>query len=711
MYRSLLILAVLLSLGACSDKNSVRDGRTEKEPLLNHLKNETSPYLLQHADNPVDWYPWGEEALERARTEDKPILLSIGYAACHWCHVMEHESFENEEIAALMNANFICIKVDREERPDLDQLYMTFVQMATGSGGWPMTVFMTPEQKPYFGGTYFPPEDRYGRPGFKKLLTIMADVYHNRKDELARNINRLDEAFERMTRATRLSAGLPGYDVLEKSVRLLAEQYEPRFGGIGRAPKFPAVQVFDLFLHEYARTGEDSLLDMVTHTLRNMAHGGIYDQLGGGFARYSTDERWLVPHFEKMLYDNALLAPLYLDAFLVTTDSFYLGVAEDILRFTANELTGPEGQFYSSLDADSEGGEGTFYIWSKEEIMQALGREEGALFCKYFGVSSMGNFEGRNILHVAVPADSLAEKYNMSPARLKDIINRGREKLLRLRAGRQRPALDDKALTAWNALMLSAYARVYQVTHKEAYAGVIRRNADFLLMHLYGDEGLKRSYKNGEARIDAFMEDYAYLIAALLDAYEALFDERWLQKALTLAEEVGEHFSDGSGGYYTTSAHGEQLYQRLRVEGDQSVPSPTGVMLKNNLRLYGFSGQTLFLDEAEKTLKRYGQQFAANPYGYASYLTALDFYLQKPFEILLIADEDPPKIFLHEIFRTYIPNKLLMYREEGRATVLTSELLEGRRAVDGQATAYVCRDGACSLPVTHPAELAEMLRR
>ncbi len=679
---------------------------------MNHLKNETSPYLLQHADNPVDWFPWGEEALAKARAENTPILLSIGYAACHWCHVMEHESFENGEIAALMNENFICIKVDREERPDIDQLYMTFVQMATGSGGWPMTIFMTPDQKPYFGGTYFPPENRYGRPGFKKLLRIMADVYHNRKDELRENISRLDEAFERITRVTRRSSHIPGYDVTEAGLRQLREQYEPRFGGIGRAPKFPAVQVFRLFLQEYRRTGQEELLAMVTHTLRNMANGGIHDQLGGGFARYSTDNQWLVPHFEKMLYDNALLTPLYLDTYLVTGDRFYLSVAEDILRFVDRELSGPDGEFHSSLDADSEGEEGRFYVWSKSEITDALGDINGAVFCDYFGVTAMGNFEGANILHVSMTTDQVAEKYGLRAADVEEIIRSGRKELLTIREKRERPGLDDKALTAWNALMLSAYARASQVTQKAVYADRVRAGADFLLTRMLRSDDLKRSYKNGRAAIEAFMEDHAFLIAGLLDAYEAVFDERYLHKALELADFVQKHFSDGQGGYYTTSDMGEKLYQRLRVEGDQSVPSPAGVMVQNNLRLYYFSGEGRFMERAEETLRHEGSKFDCSPYSHASYLTALDFYLRKPDEILLVRKKGQAiDAFRPVLFQQYLPNKVVMLKTEDEVSGLAPELTAGRKTVNGRLTAYVCRDGTCSLPVTESRALNELLHR
>jgi len=712
MTATFLIFMTLTTLfTGCGQKGDQQTHHKQGAQRLNHLKNETSPYLLQHADNPVDWYPWGNEALEKARREDKPILLSVGYSACHWCHVMEHESFENEEIARIMNREFVCIKVDREERPDIDQLYMRFVQMATGSGGWPMTVFLTPDQKPYFGGTYFPPEDRYGRPGFKRVLLMMADFYHHGKDKLTENLQQLDNAFARQLQAG-MAHDLPDDRILEQAARSLSEMYEPRYGGIGRAPKFPAVQVLALFLRHFRNTGETHYLDMVTHTLTSMANGGIYDHLAGGFARYSTDDQWLVPHFEKMLYDNALLLPLYLDVYLVTGESFYLEIARDIARFVETEMMAPDGGFYSSLDADSEGEEGRFYVWSRAEIIEALGKEAGDVFCRYYGVTSMGNFEGRNILHVAQTVEQVARKTGLGESAVHEILEKGRRILLERRNQRVRPGRDDKILTSWNSLMLSALARLYQVTREAHYADLIRLNARFLMETMFRDGELLRTYKDGRAHIEAFAEDYAFTAAALMDAYEALFDENYLTQARLLTDYANSHFSAENGGYYTTSDTHEKLYQRLRDDADQSIPAATGVMLMNNLRLYAFTGEDSYQIRAEKILKGYARAMIDNPYGYASYLNAFDFYRTRPFEIVLFRPKNSTEIpFAQIVFGRYEPDKVVMLAEDGRPSRLAPEIITGRHTREGKPTAFVCRDHVCSLPVTDSRALLQLLKR
>ncbi len=679
--------------------------------FTNQLINETSPYLLQHAHNPVNWYPWGEEALRLAKEKDKPIFLSIGYAACHWCHVMEKESFEDEETAKIMNELFINIKVDREERPDIDQIYMAYVQMYTGSGGWPMSVFLTPEQKPFYGGTYFPPDDRYGRPGFKRLIKSVAEFYHNEKDKLDKSIQQVHEAFDHSMKEVQ-GDELPGPEVFDQALNGLKQYYEPNFGGMGHAPKFPAVQILTLFLRKYKTDRDKEYLDMVTFTLRNMANGGIYDQIGGGFARYSVDERWLVPHFEKMLYDNAQLAPLYLDTYLLTGDDFYKDVAFNVLEFVARELYSDEGGFYSSLDADSEGEEGKFYVWTKDEVLKLLGNENGEIFCSFYDVTEKGNFEGTNILHISGDIDALEKKYKRTADEIKNIIADGEMVLLNDRENRVRPGLDDKILTSWNGLMLSAYARAYQTERKDTYRIIIEKNIDFMKKNLYKNERLLRTYKNGTAKYSGYLDDYANLIKGLLDAYEALFNDDYLKWAFELTHYVNKNFLDPeNGGYYYTSNEQEELFKRLKDETDQSIPSGTGIMLLNNLRIFSLTEDNDLLKICENIFKKYGGEFPVNPYGYASYLNALDFYIKKPKEILIARPQEMEiGPYLDVINESYFPNKVLMIITPGeRHSMMTNSLLQGKEPINGRVTAYVCQNYTCSLPVFSTEELKKLI--
>ncbi|MGD9897634.1 MAG: thioredoxin domain-containing protein [Calditrichaceae bacterium] len=677
----------------------------------NHLISETSPYLLQHAHNPVNWYPWGEEALRLAKEKDKPIFLSIGYAACHWCHVMEKESFEDEETAKIMNELFINIKVDREERPDIDQIYMTYVQMYTGSGGWPMSVFLTPDQKPFYGGTYFPPEDRYGRPGFKRLIKSVAEFYHHEKDKLDKSLQQVHEAFNHSMEEVQ-GDELPGPEVFDKAINGLKQHYEPDFGGIGHAPKFPAVQVLNLFMRKYNKDHDKEYLDMVTFTLKNMANGGIYDQIGGGFARYSVDERWLVPHFEKMLYDNAQLAPLYLDTYLLTGDDFYKNVAFNILEFVSRELYSDEGGFYSSLDADSEGEEGKFYVWTKDEILNLLENENGEIFCSYYGVTEKGNFEGTNILHVSGEIDALKKKYRKTGDEIKNIIADGKKILLNDRENRIRPGLDDKVLTSWNGLMLSAYARAYQIERNDKYRIMIEKNIDFMKKVLFKNGPLFRTYKTGTAKYSGYLDDYANLIKGLLDSYEALFDDNYLKWAFELTQYVNRNFLDPeNGGYYYTSNEQEELFKRLKDDTDQSIPSGTGIMILNNLRIFSITDDNTLLKICEDIFKKYGEEFSVNPYGYASYLNALDFYIDKPKEILIARPQNAEiNPYLDAVNESYIPNKVLMIITPGETrSMITNSLLRGKEAVNGEVSAYVCQNYTCSLPVFSPEELKNLI--
>jgi uncharacterized protein YyaL (SSP411 family) len=707
-------MITLLLVSACDpeDKQEHQENYSVQNQK-NHLANETSPYLLQHADNPVDWYPWGDEALDRAKSEDKPILLSIGYAACHWCHVMEHESFEDPEIARLMNDLFVCIKVDREERPDIDQIYMKFVQMTTGSGGWPLNVFLTPDQNPYYGGTYFPPDNRHGRPSWKRVLESASNFYRKDKQKLQENIDIIKQEFQKSQEEDGYS-DIPDSDVIGQSARQLASAYDPRFGGIGHAPKFPAVYPLSFFLRHYKNSDNKDYLDMVTLTLEKMAKGGIYDQIGGGFARYSVDERWLVPHFEKMLYDNAQLVPLYIDAFLLTGNIFFKQIAEGTLAFVMRELRSPEGGFYSSLDADSEGVEGKFYVWDKSEIDRLLGVEKSKVFCDYYDVTENGNFEHKNILNIQTDIETSAKRFNLSTDEVKKILVESGEILLKARSERIRPGLDDKVLTAWNGLMLSAFAKMYQIEQKDIYRDVIKKNIDFLKKNLYEDGHLLRTFNKGQAKYQAYLDDYALLIQGLLDAYEALFDVSYLEWAYELTEYTNSKFwDDDKFGYFYTSSDQEELIERLKDEHDASLPSGSAIMMMNLLRFYSITESNDFLDIVEKMLKKYGKRMVSNPYGYASYFLGLDFYIQKPKEIVLVLPRDSnAEDYYDTIFKSYLPNKVVIaIKDDQQAPTLSASLLQGKVPIEGKITAYVCHNFACSQPVFTRDDLAKLLEQ
>ena len=517
--------------------------------MPNRLNNETSPYLLQHANNPVDWYPWGPEALERASAEDKPILLSVGYSACHWCHVMERESFENDDIARQMNESFISVKVDREERPDIDSIYMTAVQAMTGRGGWPMTVFLTPDGKPFYGGTYFPPQDRGGMPGFPRVLEAMADAYRENRDAVDSATNGLLEQMRRVSAFSPRGDRLVAPDDLSRAFTGLASQFDDRHGGLGMEPKFPQPMVYEFLLRYYARTGDLQALRIVELTLDRMALGGIYDQLGGGFHRYSTDAFWLVPHFEKMLYDNALLAKLYLHAYQATGKPLYRRVVEETLAYVTREMTDPSGGFYSAQDADSEGEEGKYFVWRPEHLVRILGRDDAEIVNRYYGVTEVGNFEGRSILHVTESLSDLARELGMSEDELTEVIDRSRARLLEERALRVKPGLDDKVITSWNGLMMGAFSEAAAVLDRPDYAAIAAKNASFLLGALTRDGRLLRSYKDGRAGGQGFLEDYAFVVSGLLSLHEASFEERWLREAIALTRDIvaffGRHASGG----------------------------------------------------------------------------------------------------------------------------------------------------------------------
>jgi uncharacterized protein YyaL (SSP411 family) len=673
--------------------------------FTNQLARETSPYLRQHAHNPVDWYPWGPEALARARQLDRPIFLSIGYSACHWCHVMEHESFENEAIARVLNEHFVSIKVDREERPDLDQIYMASVQMLTGQGGWPMSVFLTPDLKPFFGGTYFPPEDRYGRRGFRELLLLLAEAWAKRREEINR-------AAEDITAHLQSFGQLPpsegdlGPDLLRRAAEGLGRLFDPVHGGFGQAPKFLHTMDLRVLLRAWQRFGDEQALQMVRHTLDRMAMGGIYDHLGGGFARYSTDARWLVPHFEKMLYDNALLVGAYLEAFQVSGEPFYRDVVEETLGWVAREMTSPQGPFFSTLDADSEGVEGKFYVWSADEIEQVLGKKDAELFQAAYGVEPEGNWEdGHNILHRTKTFDQLARLHHLPEPELRRTLADARQKLFAVRARRVRPGLDEKVLTSWNGLMIAAYAQAATVLDNPGYAQAAARAADFLLTHLRTADGrLLRTWSAGaEPKLNGYLEDYAFLLDGLVALYEATFEPRWIEAALGLARVLIDQFWDPSeGGFFYTGRDHEQLIARGKDPHDNATPSGNAMAVTALLRLAKLTGRTELWAKAEATLRAYTGLLAAHPFAAGQMLIALDFYLGPVQEIAVVGDpaaEETRRVLrlIRSGFRPHQVVALKPSRGEARAEELLP-LLADKTARNG-VTMYVCENYTCQAPL------------
>ena len=682
----------------------------------NRLINETSPYLLQHAHNPVDWYPWSEEAFAQARLEDKPLLLSIGYSACHWCHVMEHESFENEEIARLMNENFVSIKVDREERPDLDQIYMNAVQMLTQHGGWPMTVFLTPEGVPFYGGTYFPPEDRYNMPGFPRILLSVAQAYRNQPEEVTRTAVSLLEELRRLN-IGKESNELLSTDLLDAAHRGITRNYDATNGGFGSAPKFPPAMNLEFLLRIYQRTANDNALEIVRNTCRKMAEGGIYDQLGGGFHRYSTDSRWLVPHFEKMLYDNALLSRHYLHYYQVTGEAYARRIIEETLDYVVREMTSPLGGFYSTQDADSEGHEGKFFVWSVEEITEALGAEDAALFCAYYNVTSAGNFEGKNILNVTRSLHEVAKSENVTVERLQSAIASGRRRLFEIREQRIKPNRDEKILTAWNGLMLASFAEAAAILERDDYAEIAKMNARFVLDNLRRDGLLLRTYKDGKAKLNGYLEDYAFLVDGLLNLFEATGEFEWFEEAQALAGKMIEEFWDEKeGGFFFTGKSHEELIGRSKDYFDNATPSGNSVAAEVLLKLSTLTGNEDYRRRAVTVLRLIAQPMQRYPSGFGRALCALDYHLASPKEVVILGDPESAetRLLTHEIWKHYLPNKVVV-----RASTVDSKvedrleqaipLLQGKALIDNQPTAFVCEHYACKQPVTSPDDLAAQL--
>ena len=677
----------------------------------NRLIDETSPYLLQHAHNPVEWHPWGEEAFQKAKSDNKPILLSIGYSACHWCHVMEHESFENEEIAALMNENFVSIKVDREERPDLDEIYMNAVQMLTGHGGWPMTVFLTPEGKPFHGGTYFPPEDRHGLPGFPKILKAVAHAYKEKPQEIEKNVNQIITALNRISDSQESQRPF-SRDTVTQSAEQLSQAYDPEYGGLSRAPKFPNVGVFELFLRHYRSSKERRFLEMVSHSLTKMAEGGIYDHLGGGFHRYSVDAKWLVPHFEKMLYDNAQLVRLYAQIFSITQDPLFKRVVEESMDYLLREMLHPEGGFYSTQDADSEGEEGKFFIWSRDEIMQIVGEEIGEIFCRIYDVSEYGNFEGRNILHPTITLEQSSKYFKREVKEIEEFVEKARTKLFQEREKRVKPFRDEKILASWTGLMLSGLAEAIKLLAKPSYLEAAAKSADFIFTRMVRDGFLLHTYKNGQAKLRGYLDDYSFIIVGLLDLYEATLERSNLDRAKQLAETmIREFWDDTDGGFFFTGISHEKLISRTKPFSDSSIPSGNSMASQALLRLYHYTGKEDYLKKAEKVLRLHYDTIEKQPFGFAHMLSALDFYLEKPQEIVLVGEkkDQATKDLLHEIYSLYLPNMTLQVVEPGQSLKEISPLLEGKTQIDGKPTVYVCHNYTCSPPVTWREELKGLL--
>ena len=699
----------------------------------NRLIQEKSPYLLQHAHNPVDWYPWGPEAFEKARREDKPIFLSAGYSTCHWCHVMEHESFEDEEIAAILNEHFVPVKLDREERPDVDRIYMAFVQATTGSGGWPMSVWLTPDLKPFFGGTYFPPDNRWGRPGFRYILERLAEAWRSERPQI---LESGEDVVTKLQAASEVRSGLGRLDdsVLDSAFFAFRRMYDARLGGFGGAPKFPRPAIHNFLLRYHHFKSNREAVEMVLGTLRAMALGGMNDQLGGGFHRYSVDENWFVPHFEKMLYDQAQLAVSYLEAYQLTGDEFHALQARRILDYVLRDMTHPDGGFYSAEDADSvidprephKKGEGAFYIWSHMEIERVLGRPAAEWFCFHFGVRPDGNvthdphgeFTGRNILYQAHSLEETARHFEKPEDEISAALEEAQEKLLAARAERVRPHLDDKILTAWNALMISAFALGGRVLAEGRYRGAARRAAEFLLGKLYDPATgtLLRRYRDGKAGIPGMLEDYAFFAQALLDLYESEFDTRYIDLALRLTQKMRELFEDEQdGGFFATAAGESDLVMRLKDDHDGAEPSGNSVAILNLERLGEMTNRDDLRSSAERALRAFASRLSLAPFSLPQMMIAALNTRAKPMQVILVSDGSPASAapFLAVLNRRFLPHRITLLVSDQHTREYLSRYIPtiaSMHAPDGKTAAFVCQDYTCQAPVTGVDAFSELLR-
>ena len=678
--------------------------------FTNRLIAETSPYLLQHAHNPVDWYPWGPEAMEKARIEDKPIFLSIGYSACHWCHVMAHESFENEETARLMNDLFINVKVDREERPDVDTIYMQSVIALTGHGGWPMSVFLTPDQKPFLGGTYFPPAPESNQPGFPQLLEQAHDLYRNGGEDLTNRTTRILEQLNAAESGAASGEWSPTA-LIDEAVCIMVERFDAEEGGFGSGMKFPEPMNYTLLLRHWARTGADESIRMLDKSLTKMAEGGLYDQLGGGFHRYSTDRLWRVPHFEKMLCDNALLAKLYIDMIQATKQELYSAVSRGIFDYVLNEMTSPEGAFYSGQDADTEGEEGRYYLWEMKEFLDLLGPRQAKVMARHYGVTSAGNLGRKNVLYVKESMESIAESENIAIFEVGHILKNGKETLLEARQKRTKPQTDTKIITGWNGLMITAFASGYAVLHVENYLDVATRAAEFLWTNMWDGSKLLRIYKNSESKIDGCLEDYAYFLEGLIALYEVTFDSVWIERANQLADKIIDQFSEEEeGGFYMTGRSAEKLVVRLKSAADEAIPSANAVAALSLLRLGHLTGKQEYLKSGERTVRAFQQRMKKTPAAFSGLLSAADFMSEPPMEVVFSGPKE------HLVFedmnnvlsQDYRPNKVVLFSEDGKKTGRLP-LAEGKSVTDGEPAVYLCQKQTCHPPVKTGKALMNLL--
>jgi uncharacterized protein YyaL (SSP411 family) len=732
MIRALLALPLLACPPTAQEHPHVRQPLPTPEeiaelppdggPDWNRLVFEQSPYLLQHAGNPVDWHPWGEEAFELARELDRPVFLSIGYSTCHWCHVMEHESFEDEQVAKLMNDHFVCIKVDREERPDLDHVYMTVTQQLTGSGGWPMTVVMTPDAKPFFAGTYFPKEDRGGRRGMLSLVPGIYDVWMAKRDEVLKSADEITAHVARLTGSTPGDA--PGVELLDSGVAMLSRRFDANEGGFGTAPKFPVPHNLVFLLQQHLRTGAPQLLAMVERTLVKMRNGGMFDHVGFGFHRYSTDPDWLLPHFEKMLYDQALMTLAYVSAWQVTGADTYRRTAEEVLTYVLRDMTAPEGGFYSAEDADSEGEEGLFYLWKPGEVVEVLGETEGDVFCRLFDIKEGGNFHdestgrrtGDSIPHLRQPLEASAQEMGLEPGELAEKVEAMRAKLFAAREHRIHPLKDDKVLTDWNGLMIAAMARAGAAFDEPRYTTAAKRAADFALAHLRDEDGrLYKRWRGGQAALPGVLEDYAFLAWGLLELYEATFDARYVAETLALVEHMVAHFSDEEhGGFFLGADDGEPLFVRGKEIYDGAIPSGNSVAVLVLHRLARMTGDTRWEELAERTASAFAGEIARGPGGSTLLLQAVDFAVGPSYEIVVAGDPEAEdtRTMLRALRSRFLPNKVVLLRPPGDEPEIgkLAAFTIPQRSIDGKATAYVCRDFACELPTTDVEAMLDLIR-
>lgn len=694
-------------------------GKNQKKP--NRLINEKSPYLLQHAYNPVDWYPWGEEAFEKARTENKPVFLSIGYSTCHWCHVMAHESFEDEEVARLMNEAFVSIKVDREERPDIDNIYMTICQIILGRGGWPLNIIMTPGKKPFFAGTYIPKKSRFSQTGMLELVPRIKEIWNQQHEEVLDSAEKITSTIQNMLMES--SGEELGEEIIEEAYDEMLNSFDMGYGGFEGAPKFPTPHRISFLLRYWRRSGNPEALHMVENTLDNMRRGGIYDHLGSGFHRYSTDRMWVLPHFEKMLYDQALTAVAYTEAYQVTGKDLYKETAEGILDYVLRDLTSPEGGFYCGEDADVEGEEGKYYLWTIEEVRSVLGPEDSELIIKMFNLREGGNFEeeirgrkiGTNLFYMALSPESLASEIKVPVEEVEKRVKTAREKLLKARYERKKPSMDDKILTDWNGLMIAAFAKGFQVFGEQKYLKAAEKAADFILKTLYSpDSRLLHRYREGVAGISGTSDDYAFLIHGLLELYEAGFEMRYLKAAVSLNNELLEHFWDPfNGGLYFTANDSEALIFRKKEFTDSAIPSGNSVEMLNLLRLSRIIADPGLEETADRLERAFSKLIIKAPSAYTEFLSALDFRLGPSYEVIISGKPGAQDTghMLEELWSYFIPNKVLIFRPEGENPEIAdlAKYTKEQYPIEGKATAYVCQNYECHLPTTRTREMLKML--